>query len=191
MNVLVINSSARTQTSSSRQITQQVADSLSAKSATIHERDLSQGMPFVTEDWVMAGFTDPSEWTEGMQEARTTSDRLIAELKSADTLVIGAPIYNFGVPAVLKAYFDQICRAGDTFSYTENGPVGLLEGKRAFIVISSGGVPVDSPVDFATPWLRQVLNFIGITDVQVISADQQMTAEGRVDTALEAARAIA
>ena len=191
MNVLVINSSARTQASSSRQITQQVADSLSAKGATIHERDLSQGMPFVTEDWVMAGFTDPSERTEGMQEARTTSDRLIAELKSADTLVIGAPIYNFGVPAVLKAYFDQICRAGDTFSYTENGPVGLLEGKRAIIVISSGGVPVDSPVDFATPWLRQVLNFIGITDVQVISADQQMTAEGRVDTALEAARAIA
>ena len=191
MGVLVINSSARTESSSSRQITQQVADTLAAKGATVSERDLSAGMDFVSEDWVMAGFTDASEWTDGMQHARSVSDKLIAEVKAADTLVIGSPIYNFGVPAVLKAYFDQICRAGDTFSYTENGPVGLLEGKRAVLVISSGGVPVDSPVDFATPWLRQVLNFIGITDIHVISADQQMTAEGRVDAALEAARAIA
>lgn len=188
MNALIVNSSARTVASSSRKITEQLAESLKAKGATIVERDLNQPLSFVNEDWVMAGFTDSSEWTEGMKAERAKSNALIAELKEADTLVIGAPIYNFGVPAALKAYFDLVCRAGDTFRYTEAGPQGLLEGKRAIVVISSGGVPIDSPVDFATPFLRQVLNFIGIYDIEVIAADQQMAKEGRVEAALEAAK---
>ncbi|MEM9209697.1 MAG: NAD(P)H-dependent oxidoreductase, partial [Pseudomonadota bacterium] len=83
---------------------------------------------------------------------------------------IGAPIYNFGVPAVLKAWVDMIARARLTFQYTDKGPVGLLEGKRAYVVVASGGVSVDSPVDFATPYLRQALRFIGIEDVTVIPA---------------------
>lgn len=191
MTTLLINSSARTETSSSRKITQKIADQLITQGAELVERDLNQPLSFLNEDWVMAGFTDISDWTEGMKEQRAISDALITEIQNADTIVIGAPIYNFSIPASLKAYFDLICRAGDTFKYTENGPQGLLQGKRAILVISSGGVPIDSPVDFATPYLRQVLKFIGITDVQVIAADQQVTQAGRVDHALAAAKAVA
>ena len=96
---------------------------------------------------------------------------LIAELKAADVVVIGAPIYNFGIPAALKAWVDMIARARKTFRYTSEGPEGLLKGKKAYVVIASGGMPVDSDMDFATPYLRQVLGFIGITDVEVIAAD--------------------
>jgi FMN-dependent NADH-azoreductase len=103
------------------------------------------------------------------------SDELIAELTWADIVVIAAPIYNFGVPSALKAWVDYVCRAGLTFNYTETGPVGLLSGKRAILAITSGGVPVDSPVDFATPHLRQVLNFIGISEIQTVRADKQVT----------------
>jgi FMN-dependent NADH-azoreductase len=97
--------------------------------------------------------------------------------------VIAAPIYNFGVPSALKAWVDYVCRAGLTFNYTETGPVGLLSGKRAILAITSGGVPVDSPVDFATPHLRQVLNFIGISEIQTVRADQQVTTADFMDRA--------
>ena len=87
-------------------------------------------------------------------------------------MVIGSPIYNFGVPAKLKTWADQVARAGVTFKYTLNGPIGLLENKKAYVAIASGGTRVDSEIDFATPWLRQFLKFIGIDDVKVIFADQ-------------------
>jgi FMN-dependent NADH-azoreductase len=95
------------------------------------------------------------------------------------------PIYNFGIPAALKAWVDLIARARLTFRYTENGPVGLLKGKKAFLVVASGGVGVDSAVDFATPYMRQALRFVGITDVEVIAADRQ---SARGDEALSGAR---
>ena len=100
------------------------------------------------------------------------SAAMVAELQQADVIVIGAPIYNFGVPASLKAWVDMIARARLTFRYTEQGAEGLLKGKKAYVVVASGGVPVDSPADFATPYLRQALKFIGITDVEVIAADR-------------------
>jgi len=103
------------------------------------------------------------------------SDELIAELQWADIVIIATPIYNFSVPSALKAWIDHVCRAGKTFNYTEAGPKGLLANKQGILVITSGGVPVDSSVDFATPYLRQVLSFIGVTDVQTVSADQQLT----------------
>ncbi len=90
-------------------------------------------------------------------------------------IVIGAPIYNFGVPATLKAWIDQIARARLTFRYTENGPQGLLTGKKAYILAATGGTEVGSAIDFATPWLKFVLGFIGITDVEVIAADRGMS----------------
>ena len=102
--------------------------------------------------------------------ALVMSDTLVDELQAADILVIGAPIYNFGMPAALKAWFDQVCRMGRTFQYSEQGPKGLLEGKKAYIVITSGGVPVDSPADFCTPHLRHLMSFIGIDDVTIIEA---------------------
>ncbi|MEO0699174.1 MAG: NAD(P)H-dependent oxidoreductase, partial [Pseudomonadota bacterium] len=90
----------------------------------------------------------------------------------ADTIVIGAPIYNFGVPAAVKAWIDQVARAGITFAYTENGPKGLLEGKRAIIVVASGGTKVGSEIDFAIGYLKFALGFIGITNVELVAADQ-------------------
>ena len=112
------------------------------------------------------------------------SDALVEELRGADVVVIGSPIYNFGVPAALKAWVDMIARARLTFRYTPEGPRGLLDGKKAYVVIASGGVPVDSPVDFATPYLRQALRFVGITDVDVIAADQLNKAgDDSIDTA--------
>lgn len=100
------------------------------------------------------------------------SDTLIAELEAADAIVIGMPIYNFAPPAAVKAWADQVAVPGRTFSYSADGPKGLLEGKKAYVVVTSGGTQVDSPIDFATPWLRFFLGFIGITDVTVIAADR-------------------
>jgi FMN-dependent NADH-azoreductase len=88
--------------------------------------------------------------------------------------VIATPIYNFGVPASLKAWIDQVARARLTFRYTENGPQGLLAGKKAYVLVATGGTEVGSAIDFATPWLKFVLGFLGITDVELIAADRGM-----------------
>lgn len=102
------------------------------------------------------------------------SDTLVGELKSADTIVIGTPVYNFAVPAALKAWIDLVARARETFQYTEDGPVGLLQGKKAYVIIASGGTKVGSEIDFAGNYLKHVLGFIGITDVTIVAADQLM-----------------
>ena len=170
--VLRIDSSMRRDGSTTRALTEKVVEALAP--TTVTERDLLDGIDLIDEEWIAANFTDPAERSAEQNATLAASDTLVAEVKAADVLVIGAPIYNFSVPGALKAWIDQICRARETFRYTENGPVGLLEGKRAIIVVASGGVPVDSPVDFMTPYLRHVLGFIGITDVTVIAADRQM-----------------
>jgi FMN-dependent NADH-azoreductase len=99
------------------------------------------------------------------------SDALIAELKQADTLVLGLPMYNFGVPSQLKAYFDHVARAGVTFTYTEKGPVGLLTGKQAYVFAARGGLYQGTPRDTQTPYVREFLGFLGITDVQFVYAE--------------------
>ncbi|MDH3266802.1 MAG: NAD(P)H-dependent oxidoreductase, partial [Gammaproteobacteria bacterium] len=119
------------------------------------------------------------------REALAFSDRLVAELQHADAIVIGAPIYNFNIPAALKAWIDMIARARVTFRYTDNGPKGLLEGKKAYIVVASGGVKIGSKADFATPYLRHALAFVGITDVEFIGAEQL---NSRAQEAIDAAR---
>jgi FMN-dependent NADH-azoreductase len=154
-------------------------------SIELTRRDLSHGLPFVDEAWIEANFTAAEERNASQRAALAESDALVAELEAADVLVIGAPIYNFGVPAALKAWVDMIARARLTFRYTENGPEGLLEGRKAYVVIASGGVPVDSAVDFATPYLRQALGFVGIRDVEIIAADQL---NSRAEESIDAAR---
>ncbi len=99
------------------------------------------------------------------------SDALIAELKHADTLVLGLPMYNFGVPSQLKAYFDHIARAGVTFKYTEKGAVGLLTGKKAYVFAARGGLYQGTPRDTQTPYVREFLAFLGITDVEFVYAE--------------------
>ena len=170
--LLRIDASARSETSVSRKLADEVVAKLAPAETIL--RDLNMAIPHLDEAWVGANVTPADRRTAEQAERLALSDALIAELRAADTVVIASPIYNFGVPASLKSWFDQVARAGITFKYTETGPVGLLKGKRAVLVITSGGTEVDGPIDFATPWLRQALGFIGITDVQVVRSDRQM-----------------
>ena len=188
LKVLQVNASGRTEGSISRMLSQKLVEALAGRENRIElvRRDVNRGIGFVDEDWINANFTNEEDRTEAQQEILADSDRLVAELQHTDVLVIGTPIYNFGIPASLKAWIDMIARARKTFRYTENGPKGLLEGKKAYIVIASGGVEVDSQYDFATPYLRQALSFIGITDVDVIAADQLNKGEqGAINSAHE------
>ena len=141
-------------------------------SVEVTPRDLADGVPFVDAAWIAANFTADEDRSAEQHDVLAHSDRLVAELRDADVIVMGVPIYNFGIPAALKAWVDMIARARLTFRYTENGPEGLLQGKKAYVVIASGGVPVDSDVDFATPYLRHALRFVGITDIEIVAADQ-------------------
>jgi FMN-dependent NADH-azoreductase len=186
LHVLEVAASGRSKDSVSRMLSADLIGALEARHGAIEvtRRDLSRGLPFVDEAWINANFTAPEERSAEQRAVLSGSDALVAEIQSADALVIGAPIYNFGVPAALKAWIDMIARARLTFRYTENGPEGLLQGKKAYIVIASGGVPVDSPFDFATPYLRQALAFVGITDIEVIAAEQlNSKAEESIDSA--------
>lgn len=167
--LLHIDASARTTDSVTRQLSQKIAEKLGGE---IIRRDLATPLPHLTEDWLGAIWT-PAEQRDAVQnDTLRLSDTLIAELKAADTIVIGAPIYNFAIPAALKAWIDLVCRAGETFRYTEQGPEGLLTGKRAVIALASGGTEVGSEIDFASGYLRHILGFVGITDVQIVAADR-------------------
>jgi FMN-dependent NADH-azoreductase len=174
--VLEIQSSARFDGSVTRKLTAEYL--AKADAGTVITRELTQGVELLNPEWVGATFTPVDDRTDAQKAALKGSDVLVAELMAADTILIGAPIYNFSVPAALKAWIDQICRVGVTFQYTENGPVGLLNGKRAVIVMASGGVPVGSDMDFASNYLRFVLGFIGITDVTIIAADGMNSDDG-------------
>ncbi|WP_375568260.1 NAD(P)H-dependent oxidoreductase [Ahrensia marina] len=166
--ILNVVASPRGEASVSRQLAGKVIDRLSDGSTQIITRDVSDGVPVVDGAWIGAAHGGDDK------TPLTTSEELVAEVKAADHIVIATPIWNFGVPAALKAWVDQIARAGVTFKYSEAGPVGLLEGKRATIVISSGGTEAGSEIDFATPYLKHVLGFIGVHDVDLVAADRLM-----------------
>ena len=172
LNVLAINTSAKKEGSISRTLTADLLRALEDKHGDVNivERDLADGLPFIDPAWVEANFTAGEDRTERHRQTLAESDALVAELEAADLLVLGAPIYNFSIPAVLKAWIDMVTRARLTFRYTENGPEGLLTGKKAIVIVPSGGVPVGSGADFATPYLKHALAFIGITDVEFIGA---------------------
>ena len=171
-NILRIDASARGAVSVTRGLNDQIVNRLSQAGAVqVETLDLANPLPQISSDWVEANFTEAGERTDVQRKALELSDRLIADIRTADVLVIGLPIYNFGVPASLKTWIDQISRAGVTFRYTESGPVGLLEGKRAIVSVASGGTKVGSEIDFATGYLRHVLGFVGITDVTFVAAD--------------------
>lgn len=179
-NILHISASIRGDESVSNALGAKLVKGLAAKNgATITVRDLSKNdVPLVSAGLFEANLTPVADRTPAQQDLAHFADALIAELQSADTLVIATPIYNFGVPASVKAWADMVARAGTTFKYTETGPVGMLEGKKAYITVASGGTPVGSDMDFATSWLTFFLGFLGITDVEVIAADGIMGADG-------------
>jgi len=173
--ILRIDASMRHDGSVTRSLSDRLIARLTAtRPAEVIRRDLARGVPLIDAAWIEANFTDPAERSAAQRAALARSDAMVAELRAADTLVIGLPIYNFGVPAALKAWIDMIARARETFRYTEAGPEGLLTGKRALVVVASGGVAIGSAADFATPYLRHALSFIGITDVTFIAAGRLM-----------------
>lgn len=183
LNILELNASGRHGDSVSRMLSADAVRALEARHAdtAVVRRDLAAGIGFVDDEWIEGAFANV-DTAPGLAE----SDSLVAELEAADVVVIGTPIYNFAIPAALKAWFDQVARPRVTFRYTDDGPVGLLDGKKVYLIVASGGVPVDSPVDFATPYVRHMLGFLGISDVEVIAADGLLS---RGDEAIEAARA--
>jgi FMN-dependent NADH-azoreductase len=140
--------------------------------ASVTVRDLaSQPVPHLDAAQFSAFTAKPEERTVEQQAAANYSEALIAELKAADVIVLGLPLYNFGLPSTLKAYFDQIGRAGHTFKYTAQGPVGLLSGKKAFVFAARGGLYEGTPRDTQTSYVRDFLGFMGITDVDFVYAE--------------------
>lgn len=136
------------------------------------QRELSEGLPWLDEQWIQANMTAADERSASQQAALTLSDELVSELIQADGVLMTVPMHNFSVPGVLKAWVDLICRAGVSFRYTAQGPLGLLADRPVYLVQTSGGVPVGDAADFLTPYLAQVLNFVGISDIRLIAADR-------------------
>ena len=138
---------------------------------TVTRRDLgSEPPPHLDADTFSAFLTAPDDRSPHQQKLAQLSDDLVAELQAADTLVLGVPMYNFQVPSALKAWFDHVARAGITFRYTADGPEGLLTGKRAYVFAARGGM-YSADQDTQTPYVRQFLGFLGITDVTISHAE--------------------
>jgi FMN-dependent NADH-azoreductase len=173
--ILVIDSAVSGVASVSKALVREaVAARTGGAPARVIHRDLGrEPVPHLTEATVAGVRAQPA--TEAEQAARALSDALIAELRAADTIVIGAPMYNFSIATGLRAWFDHVLRAGETFRYTEAGPEGLLAGKRVIVVESRGGLYSEGPaqaVDFQEPYLRHLLGFIGLTDVTFVRAEK-------------------
>ena len=143
--------------------------------AAVVTRDLAENQPtYVDLQWIAGAFSAPEQVTDAHKAALKLSDEIIAELQAADHILITTPMYNFQVPAVLKAWIDHAVRIGITVNYTDKGPVGQLNGKKATVIVASAGAyPKGEPseaYDMLTPYLRHILGFVGITDVTFLSA---------------------
>jgi FMN-dependent NADH-azoreductase len=172
--ILRLDASASVDTSNSKKLGDELIARLMAlhPGATVQQRDLNQEIGFIDQNWVTANFTPIEQRSEIQQQRLAFSDELIEEIRRSDHIVLTTPMYNFGIPATLKAWIDMICRAGVTFQYTADGPVGLIKGKTVDIVITTGGAPLHSPVDFVTGYLKQIFGFIGIENINIIGADR-------------------
>jgi FMN-dependent NADH-azoreductase len=174
--ILVLNSSVSSHTSVSRILVEEAVSRLleAEPGATVVHRDLGAApIPHLTTTNLAGVRGVPT--TDAELAARALSDQLIAELRTADTIVIGAPMYNFSIPTGLRAWFDYVLRAGETFSYSEAGPRGLLGGKRVIVIESRGGLYSEGPaqaIDFQEPYLRHLLGFMGLADVAFIRAER-------------------
>jgi FMN-dependent NADH-azoreductase len=157
--------------------------------AQVIVRDLATDTPpHLTAAGFGAFLANPETRTGDQQAVVDYSDALIDELRRADVIVVGLPLYNFGVPSTLKAYFDQIARAGVTFDYTATGPVGLLEGKKVYVFATRGGQYIGTPLDTQTGYVRSFLAFLGMTDVEFVYAEGLAISEASKQAALAQAR---
>lgn len=172
-NILVINSSINGEQGNSSLLSKELTSSLVLQSnVNIVARDLNTPiLPHLTQPEMAAWMTPVNERNEEQVQLASISDTLIEELKASDVLVIGMPMYNFGIPSTFKAWIDRIARAGITFKYTEQGPVGLLADKKVIIVAARGGVYKGTSKDTQSQYLKDVFAFIGITDVEFVYAE--------------------
>jgi FMN-dependent NADH-azoreductase len=174
MNILQINASARRDGANSTRIADAVVERLRAENppARVRVRDLASQPHPILDEAALAALSTPAEQRTPEQSARVAlDDELIAEVQAADAIVLGVPMYNFGVPAQLKNWIDAIARAGVTFRYTDQGPVGLLAGRRVYVALARGGRYRDTAADSQVPYLKTVLGFLGISDVRFIYAE--------------------
>lgn len=188
MKIVHIDSSIAGREATSSHLAKSIVDQLTqGKESSVHYRDLNQeGLGHLTEE-VFSGFQlEPAQRNETQQSAVKRSDGYIAELKDADALVLAVPMYNFSTPSTVKAWVDHIARAGVSFSYGENGPVGLLNVKKAYVVATRGGQYANSAFDHQAPWLEQVLKFVGVQAVEFIYAEG--LAGGHAEQAVEKAQ---
>ena len=193
MNILQINSSARSEGSNSSRLAATIVERLRAENpgAGLVVRDLARNPHPVLDEAALGALFTPAEQRTPEQAARVAlDDTLIAEIQAADAVVIGVPMYNFGVPAQLKNWIDAIARAKVTFQYTANGPEGLLKGKTVYVAFARGGRYRDTPLDSQVPYLTAVFGFLGMTDVRFAfaeglamgpDAEQQAFAEAQRD----------
>ena len=174
MNILQINSSARSTGSESTRLADAIVAKVGAANpgATLTRRDLAADPhPVIDEPTLQALFTPADQRTEAQAARVALDDALIAQVQAADAIVIGSPMYNFGVTVQLKSWFDAIARAGVTFKYGPTGPVGLLTGKKVYVAVARGGMHKDSPNDVQLAHLKTFLGFVGLTDVQFFYAE--------------------
>ncbi|MGE5952466.1 MAG: FMN-dependent NADH-azoreductase [Qipengyuania vulgaris] len=172
-NILHITASIRGEESVSRSLGTKLVEGLATKQdATVITRDLAKNdLPFIDAERHAANLAPYAERSDDQHALAKIADELIDELEAADTIVFSVPVYNFTVPATLKAWADLVARAGRTFQYTANGPEGLLTGKRVYITAASGGTGMGSEIDFMSPWLKFFLGFLGMHDVELVAAD--------------------
>lgn len=191
--LLLINASPRGGQSVSRQLSGHLVERLRAAEGAleVRERDLNTSeLPFLSQDLIGAYYMPGDKRSDVQRALLRVSDNLVDELSAADVVVIAAPVWNFSVPAPVKAWLDLVARVGRTFSYTAEGPRGLLKSRPVYVIKSSGGVFSEGPgkaIDFYEPYLKSVLAFMGLTDVTFIRAEG-MSLPGQAETRLENAK---
>ncbi len=199
MNILQINASARRDNANSTRLANDIVTTLQSAhpQASTTVRDLAVTPHPVLDEAALGALFTPAEARSAEQTARVAlDDELIAEVQRHDTIVLGVPMYNFGVPVQLKAWIDAIARAGVTFRYTEHGAEGLLRDKTVYVALARGGIYRDTELDSQVPYLKSVLAFLGMTDVRFIYAEglamgPQAAAKGFAQAQAEIAEAIA
>ncbi len=193
--ILLILGSPRGRASYSHQIGRRIVDDLKSRypSAKVVVRNLAkEPLPDVGEAFVTGRVLAQDKRSAAEAEALALSDVLVAELMAADVLVLAAPMHNFGISAAVKAWIDQIVRPGVTFSYSDKGPIGLVKDKKAVLVLARGGIYAEGPMkqyDFQEPYLRTVLGFIGMTDIDVVRIEGVALGDDAVRNAVTSAKA--
>ncbi|SEL12719.1 FMN-dependent NADH-azoreductase [Colwellia chukchiensis] len=172
-NILVVKSSLNGEQSQSNQLTQRLVEQLAATdNVKLVARDLAQdSLAHLTQAEMATWMIAPNERNAEQTKLANISDNLIEEVKASDTFIIAMPMYNFGIPSTVKAWVDRVARAGVTFNYTENGPVGLLNEKKVIVVAARGGMYAGTEKDSQTQYLTDLFNLVGIEDIRFIYAE--------------------